>query len=76
MIITFEELGINPVMFNGKTARSAYITIVDRACQYVMDNFFPYEEECDILPDVGVTTKVSFTNHRVYIKLAKPYTVH
>ena len=69
MILHFKELGVNPMVYNGIMHGVARAGIINRTCDYCMQEYFPGLEELDCLFNV-TEWEVNFLLHTVTVQCA------
>ena len=74
MILTFEEIGIDRVNYNGVTAQHAEALIMNQAIDYVMKWHFYHYVESAVMKDYKGT--VDFLNGTITLNVIKPYWDH
>jgi hypothetical protein len=70
MLLHFKEIGINPMDYNGIQAGIARASVINRAADYLMQEYFDGQSEHDCL--FGVTKwEVNFISQIVYTQCAQ-----
>lgn len=78
MKLTFDELSVNMANYNGQSAALAEQSIINSACEYVMNNLInnPTVEEDCVIP-WPKDAKVDFVSHKVSLYVNRAYiTIH